>query len=68
MAKGNRKVLKHHWIEDEKLGLKIAEAKDYCGNERPARKVFCQLKKGHKESCRALIFWEKKNNEVKGRN
>jgi len=33
-------------------------AEDYCGNERPARKILCQLKKGHKGSHRAVIFWE----------
>ena len=31
----------------------------FCGNERPKRKVLCQLKKGHKGSCQAVIFWEK---------
>jgi hypothetical protein len=34
------------------------EAKNYCGNERPLRKTLCQLKKGHKGSHRAVIFWE----------
>lgn len=32
--------------------------KDFCGDERPARKVFCQMKKGHKGSHSAVIFWE----------
>lgn len=30
----------------------------YCLNERPPRKVFCQLKKGHKGSHSAVILWE----------
>jgi len=34
------------------------KAESYCGNERPPRKVLCQLKKGHKGSHRAVIFWE----------
>lgn len=36
------------------------KAEDYCGKERPTRKTLCQLKKGHKGSCRAIIFWETK--------
>ena len=31
---------------------------DYCLNERPPRKTFCQLKKGHKGSHSAVILWE----------
>jgi len=31
---------------------------DYCRNERPSRKVFCQLKKGHNGSHSAVILWE----------
>lgn len=31
---------------------------EFCGVERPPRKVFCQLPKGHSGSHRALIFWE----------
>jgi hypothetical protein len=31
---------------------------EMCGNERPARKVFCQLEKGHQGSHQAVIFWE----------
>ena len=34
------------------------KAKDFCGKERPLRKVLCQLKKGHKGSHRAIIYWE----------
>lgn len=33
-------------------------AADYCGNERPPRKVFCQLKHPHVGSHRAIIYWE----------
>jgi len=29
-----------------------------CGNERPDRKVICQLKRGHKGSHRAVVYWE----------
>ena len=31
-----------------------------CGDERPLRKTFCQLEKGHEGSHRAVIFWEGK--------
>ena len=31
---------------------------DYCRDERPPRKVFCQLKKGHNGSHSAVILWE----------
>lgn len=34
------------------------KVKDCCANERPPRKIFCQLKKGHKGSHRAIVFWE----------
>lgn len=34
------------------------KAEDYCGHERPARKVLCQLKHPHKGSHRAIIYWE----------
>jgi hypothetical protein len=34
------------------------KAENYCGHKRPPRKVLCQLKKGHKGSHRAVIFWE----------
>ena len=34
------------------------KAEDCCANERPPRKVICQLPKGHKGSHRAVIFWE----------
>jgi hypothetical protein len=36
----------------------VTKAEDYCGNERPPRKVLCQLPRGHKGSHRAVIFWE----------
>ena len=29
-----------------------------CGNERPLRKVFCQLPKSHNGSHQAIIYWE----------
>lgn len=29
-----------------------------CGDERPQRRVFCQLPKGHKGSHQAVVFWE----------
>ena len=29
-----------------------------CGNERPDRKVICQLKNGHKGSHRTVVYWE----------
>ena len=32
--------------------------KEPCANERPPRKVICQLPKGHKGSHQAVIFWE----------
>jgi hypothetical protein len=32
---------------------------DYCEAVRPVRKTICQKPKGHKGSCRAVIFWEK---------
>jgi len=38
--------------------LSEPKAEEYCGKERPARKTLCQLKKGHKGSHRAIIFWE----------
>jgi hypothetical protein len=37
---------------------KLLFSEAMCGSERPARKVFCQLKKGHVGSHRAIIFWE----------
>ena len=36
----------------------IEELVDICGHERPKRKVLCQLKKGHKGSHSAVVFWE----------
>jgi hypothetical protein len=45
-------------IQEGKKIVSQNKAEDYCGNERPARKTLCQLKKGHKESHRAVIFWE----------
>ena len=38
---------------------------DYCMKVRPLRKVICQLKKGHKGSCSAVIFWESDNPKKK---
>jgi len=32
---------------------------EYCEEERPIRKTLCHKLKGHKGSCRALVFWEK---------
>lgn len=29
-----------------------------CESVRPVRKTMCQKRKGHKGSCRAVIFWE----------
>lgn len=44
---------------EDKKGLHVEDnAADYCGHERPARKVFCQLKHPHKGSHRAIIYWE----------
>jgi hypothetical protein len=49
-------------MEELKCSIKLPkgfwDAKATCANERPARKVFCQLAKGHKGSHRAIIFWE----------
>lgn len=45
------------WKEGFITGIN-SKADKYCGNKRPARKVMCQLKKGHKGSHRAVIFWE----------
>ena len=39
------------------------KAEDCCGSKRPPRKVLCQLKKGHKGSCRAVIYWEEEFNK-----
>ena len=39
----------------------VTKAIDYCGIERPPRKVFCQLPKGHVGSHRAVVFWEDEN-------
>jgi len=35
------------------------EKQKICGDERPQRKIFCQLDKGHSGSHRAVVFWEK---------
>jgi hypothetical protein len=45
-------------IKSNVNGAECKMAELYCGNERPPRKVFCQLKKGHKGSHRAVIYWE----------
>lgn len=39
-------------------GGRNMNAENCCANERPPRKVICQLKKGHEGSHRAVIFWE----------
>lgn len=41
------------------------ERLEFCGDERPQRKVLCQLPKGHKGSCQAVIFWEREQEEKK---
>ena len=43
----------------------MEKAEDYCGVERPARKTLCQLKKGHKGSHRAVIFWEDEDSHTR---
>jgi hypothetical protein len=48
---GNGKTIYQLEEEDELVD-------DFCGDERPPRRVFCQLKKGHKGSHRAVLFWE----------
>lgn len=45
-------------LEEGKQEAQDEKAENYCGNERPTRKTLCQLKKGHKGSHRAIIFWE----------
>ena len=42
-------------IEIRKLKDQLA---DRCGEERPPRKVLCQLPKGHGGSHQAVIYWE----------
>lgn len=37
---------------------KQMKAEDFCGKERPPRKVMCQLPKGHEGSHRAVVYWE----------
>lgn len=47
------------FIRYENDGCRIPErAELICGDERPPRLTFCQLKKGHKGSHRAVVFWE----------
>ena len=48
-----------HLDAEERIKKLEEKLKAACGDERPARKTLCQLKKGHKGSCRAVIFWEK---------
>jgi hypothetical protein len=56
---GNYLIRNGHAILIKKFLFKdYGNAEIYCGNERPVRKVFCQLKKGHNDSHRAVIFWE----------
>lgn len=47
----------------EKLGpfknnMDFFKVENFCSSERPPRKVFCQLPKGHRGSHRAVIYWE----------
>ena len=44
------KIITHQLYSDD--------VSDYCGDLRPARKVFCQDKKGHEGSHKAIIYWE----------
>ena len=44
------------WLLDE--ADRVVRALIGCGNERPDRKVICQLKNGHKGSHRAVVYWE----------
>jgi uncharacterized protein with PIN domain len=37
---------------------KILRPEGYCASKRPPREVFCQMRKGHAGSHRAVIFWE----------
>jgi hypothetical protein len=55
---GNFLIKSGHATLIEKFVMSKNGAEHYCGNKRPARKVFCQLKKGHTGSHRAVIFWE----------
>jgi len=44
---------------DEDVGILDSDkAEEYCGKERPIRKVLCQLKHPHAGSHRAIIYWE----------
>jgi len=49
---------------DEELELMLEDGLDNlfdtqcCQSERPARKVFCQLPRGHKGSHSAVVYWE----------
>ena len=53
---------KREELNKKKLcGMKRIIDEEYCECERPPRKIICQKKKGHKNSCHAGIFWEKKN-------
>jgi hypothetical protein len=38
--------------------IKADDVSDYCGHERPLRKVLCQMKNKHKGSHRAIVYWE----------
>lgn len=37
---------------------KELRAEDMCASQRPSRNTFCQLPKGHKGECRAVVYWE----------
>ena len=42
----------------ERLKTTNMMLRGFCGKQRPARKVLCQLPIGHKESHSAVIYWE----------
>ena len=45
-------------IKNRELRRYRFTALDCCGNERPKRRIMCQLPKGHEGSHRAIVFWE----------
>jgi len=56
-----KKICKTGTSTEFDRGFKAGQQKqdEYCEAVRPLRKTMCQKKKGHKGSCRAVIFWEK---------
>jgi len=50
-------IFKNDQLKRDIIDLK-AQLVKRCRNERPPRKVFCQLPKGHGGSHQAVIFWE----------